>query len=341
MNDTNYVYHKRNNRYSVNITAQYEPTNKIVLTGGTEFIGDRASDLTSDTSSYFNNGKKTVSYNNFALFLQCLLKTKYVNINVGGRFDRHNQFGNNFAPRIGLTKVIDKLHFKLLYSNAFRAPAIENINVNPSIKPEHTNVTELEAGYEINKSMFVTANVFDILINDPIVYGDVNGTDIYSNYKSTGTRGFEFEYRVINSSFNINANFSYYAAANNKVTSYEVPENSSYLLAFPKYKATLNSSFKVLENFSIDPSFIFLGHRYGYNHSAADTAILTRKSPKLTTNIFLNYENLIIKRLDLGFGIYDLFNTGTEFIQPYGSSFPPLPGYSREILFRLNYRFEM
>jgi len=340
MIDTNYTFHKRDNRYTANITAQFEPDNKIILTGGTEFVGDRAENMASDTF-VFRNGKNSIGYNNFAAYLQCLIKTQIVNINIGGRFDRHSQFGNNFAPRIGLTKVIDKFHFKLLYSNAFRAPAIMNIDVNPDIKPEHTNVTELEAGYEINKSMFLTANVFDILIKSLIVYNDLNNADTYNNYSQTGTRGFEIEYRIVKSKFNLNANFSYYTAVNNNVISYEVPGNSSYMLAFPKYKATLNSSFAILGNLSLDPSFILLGDRYGYYLNKNEVAELTKKSPKLTTNIFLDYENIFVKNLELGFGVYDLFNAGTEFIQPYGTSFPPLPGYYREILLRLNYKFDL
>jgi outer membrane cobalamin receptor len=341
MEDTNYTFHKRNYRYTANLTAQYEPVDKIIITGGAEFVGDRAENLSSDTT-VFNNGKNTIGYNNFAAFLQCLIKTQIVNVNIGGRFDRHSQFGNNFAPRVGLTKVIDKFHFKLLYSNAFRAPAIMNIEINPGIKPEHTNVTELEAGYQINKSMFITANIFDIQIKNPIVdVIDSLSHDTYPDFKSTGTRGFEIEYRVVKSKMSLNANFSYYSAVNNNVVPYQVPANASYMLAFPKYKATFNSSFSVMENFTIDPSFIFLGPRYGNLLNKNEVAELTRISPKLTTNIFLNYENIFVKRLELGLGVYDLFNVGTEFIQPYGSSFPPLPGYSREILLKLNYKFDL
>lgn len=55
---------------------------------------------------------------------------------IGARFDNHSQFGSAFSPRVGVTKLFENWHFKLLYSRAFRAPAIENINTNVDIKPE-------------------------------------------------------------------------------------------------------------------------------------------------------------------------------------------------------------
>jgi outer membrane receptor for ferrienterochelin and colicin len=336
-----YYYHKRNIRTVGNITAQYQPTDKIDLISGIEFLTDNAKNLLSD-SSFFGNGRYDISYNNLAVYLQCMVKTSFVNISVGGRFDRHNKFGNNFAPRLGLTKVINKFHFKILYSNAFRTPAIENVNINPDIKPEITTVAEMEAGYQINKNMFITANIFNIYIKNPIVYAiDSADNDLYPNFVSTGTRGFEIEYRFVKHKGSITANYSFYKAVNNKVDLYDVPDNSNYLLGFPTHKASINASYKLANDLNISPTFIFTGNRYAYVLNSAKEPELKKKKPLLTLNLFLNYENVIIDRLNLGFGIYDLLNQGRDFIEPYGNFYPPLPGYNREFLVKLNYRFEL
>jgi len=338
-----YYYHKKNIRTSVNITAQYQPTDKIIGTFGLEVLSDNAKDLLPDSTFY--NGKNTISFYNQAAFAQFIFKTKIANIDIGGRVDKHSEFGTNFSPRLGLTKVIDKFHFKILYSKAFRAPAIENININDGIKPEHTTVSEIETGYQFNKSMFLTANVFDISIKDPIIYYlKPNGDDMYSNYNSTGTRGFEVEYRLVKQKYYFTVNYSFYYAVNNKVPVYEVSSDKSYLLGFPKHKVTLNSMFKISNNLNINPSLIYSGTRYAYVLNQNKLPGLNVKSPDLIVNLILNYQNFLIEKLDLSFGIHDIFNTGYEFIEPYyveGNTYPPLPGYSRELFFRLGYRFDL
>ena len=44
-----------------------------------------------------------------------------------------------------------------------------------------------------------------------------------------------------------------------------------------------------------------------------------------------------IKGLTVGLGVYDALNQKFKFIQPYDGGHAPLPGPSREIIFRLNY----
>ena len=63
--------------------------------------------------------------------------------------DDHSEVDAAFVPRIGLTKVVNDWHFKLLYSQAFKTPVIENVNLNPDIKPERIEVAEFETGYRL------------------------------------------------------------------------------------------------------------------------------------------------------------------------------------------------
>ncbi len=344
-NDDTFYFDRTNIRSVGSIIAQYQPIEKLNIVGGLEGLTDMAKDLLSDTSSYFINGKKHIFYYNLAAYLQCILKTDFVNINIGGRLDRQSKFGYNFAPRLGITKVLNKFHFKILFSEAFRTPAIENIDVNDTIKPERTYVTELETGYQFNKSMFITANVFDIRIQDPIVYNYFDDKDHYLNYESTGTRGLEIEYRFVKSKGYLTANYSFYFAQNNNVEPYEVQNDPSYLLGFAKHKATLNAMYKITENLNINPSFIFTGYRYAYILNNLDSAELHKGSPVFTLNLFINYNNFLTEKLNFGIGVYDILNNGRKFIEPYHSydsplsGFPPLPGYNREFLLRLNYRF--
>jgi outer membrane cobalamin receptor len=338
------TYKKSAERYRGNITASYDVTDKInIITGGEAFY-DKAK--TNDDSVVFNNNKTSISYLNTALFAQALLKSRIVNITLGARYDHNNAYGHAFVPRVGITKKLDKLHFKLLYSHAFRAPGIENINKAylGIIKPEISKVMEFEAGYQLSKSMLVTANFFDITTKNPIIYfTSGNGSsEGYTNLAQTGTRGFEVEYKAKGKWGFINLNYTFYSGANKvKVPNYQVPGHTGPLLGLAQNRANLNSSFNIWKGLAINPSASFIGTRYGYSTSnSADSSLILKKfSPVLLFNVFITYENLFTKGLNLGAGCYDILNQKPVFIQPYNSGHAPLPGPSREFVVKLSYIF--
>ena len=337
-------YHKVVNRYTGNLTFSYNVNRKINVIFGGEVYSDFAKDKVD--SSFFTNGKKNVNYLNTAAFAQSVVKLRLINIILGARFDNHSAYGNAFVPRVGLTKRIDNFHFKLLYSSAFRAPTIENINLRDStgIKPENTSVAELEVGYEIRRNSIITINFFDINTKNAIAYyyNDSTNTDAYHNIGQTGSRGVELEYKFKERWGFINLNYAFYTVAGkNKIADYEVPDNKNVLLAFPSHKINLGTGFNITRNFSINPSVSFRGERYGY--TSIDTlgaGVIEKFSPMVLANIFLRYENLFMKGLDLGIGVYDLFDQRVKYIQPYNSYHAPLPGPSREFVVKLAYTFK-
>ncbi|MFL5764273.1 MAG: TonB-dependent receptor plug domain-containing protein [Bacteroidia bacterium] len=337
-------YHKVVDRYTGNLTMSYNITRKINVIFGGEVFQDVANDMVD--SSFFSNGKKKVSYLNTAFFAQSVVKLRLVNIILGARYDQHSAYGSAFVPRLGLTKKIDKFHFKLLYSNSFRAPSIENINLADStgIAPENTRVAELELGYEIGRNSIVTVNLFDINTSNAIVYyfNDSTQQDSYHNIGETGSRGVEVEYKFRDKWGFINLNYSFYSVAGKpKIADYEVPENNTVLLAFPAHKVNLGASFAIGKHFSVNPSMVFRGERYGYNSvDSTGTAVIEKFSPMVLANIFFRYQDLFVKGLDLGAGVYDIFDQRVKYIQPYNSYHAPLPGPSRELVLKLSYSFK-
>lgn len=340
----NAPYMKTATRSTANITASYSPTRKINFVAGGEIYQDNAIDnLANDT---FYNGKTTASFYNFAFFTQGLVKTRFVNIILGARYDKHNVYGDAFVPRVGLTKKYKKFHFKTLFSNSFRAPAIENINysVGSSILPERTQVAELELGYQITRKSIFTVNFFDIVTRHPIVYyfDATANTDAYLNEKSTGTRGFEAEYKMKARWGFVSANYSYYTSnGKERINAYRVPTDSSALLGFANHKFNLTASVNVAKGLSVNVTGSYYGSRYGYN--SVDTAYvpqIKKFDPFLLLNVFVKY-NTPVKGLTVGVGVFDLLNSQYMFIQPYSNvSSPghaPLPAPPREFVFRINY----
>ena len=357
--DSSDAYARRVDRYRANLTASYNVSRKINFVAGGELFNDYATDLlrnhlpdsilggyfyTRDAHGKIIDSSKTVQYHNYAFFAQGLIKQRWVNIILGARYDYSNAYGSAFVPRVGLTKKIKKINFKLLYSNSFRAPSIENIDKfrntdtasTTGIKPEKTTVVELELGYQLTRNSIITANIYDITTVNPIIYYvTASNEDAYHNYGKTGSRGVEVEYRIKEKWGYVNLNYSYYTTAGKNLndSSYMVPGHPNVHLAFPANRVNLNSAYHFTKNLTASATMSFYDTRYGYT----DTIGIHKFKPTVLLNIFVNYNNLLIKGLNLGIGVYDAANEKFEFIQAYNSGHAPLPGPSREFIVKLSY----
>jgi len=339
--DSPYLYYSvRASRFSPSLSLNWNASSMLNLVAGVDSYFDRG-EHNGEDENYFVTSNE-VTYSNVGLFAQAHIKNKTLPLFIGARFDNHSQFGAAFSPRIGVTKMFEKWHFKLLYSRAFRAPAIENINTNKDIKPEKTGVAELELGFELTSNMLLTANVFDIQITDPIVYFVDPGpppTEEYVNFEKAGSRGFELDYRYKSVGNSIGLNFSYYTSKDiNEVTLYAVPIKDEVTLAWPSAKVNAYGSFRFLKTLTFSPSITYLAKRYGFTqYDTNNELILEEFNPAIYFNFFVNHNDLFTRGLSLGAGVYDILDEGQLFIQPYANRHSPLPGIGREILVRLSY----
>lgn len=328
-----YPYQVKATRISPVINADWTPTQNFSVNAGLDSYFDKGTYTGDAEDLYFGDANK-VNYSNVGVFAQGVYKAAFANLTVGARFDNHSQFGSAFSPRIGITKIINKFHTKLLYSRAFRAPAIENINFNPAITPEKTGVAELEIGYKANDNNFFTVNFFDITIEDPIVYeGNAN---TYMNFEKAGSRGFEVEYRLNAAWGYLAANYAFYTSKNkNEVPLYAVPDNDAQLLGAPSSRINLNSNIRINKALSINPTFNLIGKKTGIT-GVDDTGgyEFTEFSQQYFVNLFLRYKK---GNFDGGIGVYDILDEGQSFIQPFASGHATLPGLGREYSMRLAY----
>jgi outer membrane cobalamin receptor len=335
-------FNKLTRRYTGNLSASWNINRKINFVFGAESFLDQATDNVDD--SYFSNGEKKISYLNIAGFAQGLIKHRLANLVLGMRYDNNSAFGSAFVPRVGLTKKYEKYHAKLLYSNAFRAPSIENINrqVPEGIQPELTQVIELEFGYQLTRNSILTFNLYDINTNNAIVYyyDVITEQDFYRNFGKTGSRGIEAEYRLKATWGHLNINYAFYSTLGKKLTDslYMVESNPHVHLAFASHRLNLNSSININDNLSVNPTVSFFGKRYGYSSvDDEDEPVLEEFAPVYLLNLFVYHKNFIVKGLNVGIGVYDLFNQRFQFIQPYNGYHSPIAGLSREFIIKLSY----
>src|SRR5262249_12437081 len=210
-------YTKTISRYTAGLALSYDPTRHVNLLAGAETYSDRAhvNDQTITGFQTMFGDKPDVAYDTVATYAQVLVNHPLANLTIGARYEHHSAVGGSLVPRIALTKVIGRFHAKLLASQAFRAPGVENINLSHGLSPERTTVFEAEAGYQLGEHAFVAVNAFDTTIKKPIIYDFDQETmsELYQNFGHTGTRGLELDYRIRYPRASAEVNYSYYTAS--------------------------------------------------------------------------------------------------------------------------------
>lgn len=286
----------------------------------------------------------------------------WVTVLAGLRFDAYNEYGTNLAPRVALTKDFGRFHFKGLYSQAFRIPTGGNYQKNEEyntkqlkkdrqeerkppvnqVNPEKTHTAEIEFGYELLNNLDLTINLFDIQSKNIILYQiDEYGDDFYINAAGQSTRGIETGLRYNAKDWGyLELDYSFYQATRNTADKYKIITAQNQQIhdrlnvGFPTHKVTLNAHANITPSFSINPTLIFVSDRYGYNGD-----LLTQHKPAWVANVYFRYQDLLTKGMEVGLGIYDIFNERFEYVQPYNGGHPALPGPSREIMLKLSYQY--
>ncbi len=376
------------------LTLNWDISHRTNFLAGVDVYTDMAK--IKDTSSVFYFEDSTVSYTNAAVFAQSIFILPRINILAGLRFEINSKYEPTLVPRIGITKKFDKWNFKVLASNAFRAPSIGNIyqsfdgdyvfnddstkivDFEKELEPERAFVFEAELGYQLSDNTFIRANVFNILSKKTIVYhhfqdsllrslhGAESEISAYQNFHKSGSRGAELEIIHKSKWGYLNLNYSMYTVRNfPKISAYAVsnfhrdPEhrrilNESYLLGFARHKVNMNLCYKFSKNSSLNLTSSFFGKRYGYDVVLGGDTIdeqgnfipakfnvtgqIEEFKPLILTNLFYRNRNFLVKGLELGIGVNDIFNRQITYVQPYFGLNAPLPGPSREFVFKLSYQ---
>jgi outer membrane cobalamin receptor len=339
------IYENKAERTQADITFNQNFGRKTNLTYGGVFFKDKA---TSDFDSEAFIGGKLEMYN-YALFAQGLYKHRLFNFTAGFRYEHNSKAGGAFVPRLAFTKKIENFHFKVLYSQAFRTPSIENINLaqyNPdpsktSVTPEKSQVVEFELGYQFTPDMLLSLNAFDIGTKKVIIYhyDAANDEEWYENFKQTGSRGLEAIYSIHQKKWSAKLTYSLAVAKRTDSSTYYVPQTKTQYLGFSKHIFTLSGSWDITEKLSFNPTVIASGKRYAYTELDVDGMPVSNELPSYTlVNCFINYANLL-RGLNAGVGVYDLFNERPAIAQPYNGEAAAIPGRSREFVVKLSYQF--
>lgn len=317
------------------LDATYTANRKISVNMGALYFQDKGIDNLYD---------ETTELNNVAFYTQALFKHRLANATIGFRFEKNNRYDGAFVPRMALTKKIENLHFKVLYSKAFRAPSIQNIRLDTTgALPEISNVFEFEVGYQFTPEMLFSANAFYLSTKDVLIYGfegvDEDFNEWYENYDKSGSQGIELVYSVKKKNWYAHLTYSFsQALSGNTVDKYAISQTTKQFAGQLANKITLNANVYATKNLSINTTMIYGGKRYAYLHDFMAAGPVSEELPSYTLiNFFVNYRD-ILPGLTAGLGVYDMLNEKPLVAQAYSGEFAAIPGRSREYVVKLSYQ---
>lgn len=330
-------YNKTARRITAGATALWAPMSSLSVAVGGDVWLDRASLKASEADIGLNvpfEGENSVNYQNYIGFADVLWRTWVVNVEGGARVEHHSQFGSSFVPRLALTRVFGDFHLKGLASRAFRAPVIENIATNPDIQPERTTAFELEGGYTITSRLFVSANLFDLTVTNPVVYSfdEATGIEAYRNVGNIGSRGVEGVVRYSHAGSYATLGYSFYTTAGKDTSSaYEVAGRENVLAAFPSHKLTLNTSLALTDWLSVGGTATGMTRRYTFTNPSFAPVVY------LSATVFVH--DVLLEGLEAALSLHNIGDARNPLIQPYDGGHPPLVGPGREVYLRVAYNF--
>ncbi len=293
-----------------------------------------------------NNGKKKQQFFGTSAYLEALFTTKYATFNFGARFEQYAYFKPNFAPRLSIAKKFKYWHYKLIYNQAYKIPALQNINLDleKSIVPEKINEMQAQLGIDINK-LKITATYFNTQIKDLIVYG-YNLTTLTESYINSGNlnnHGFELEGVFQFKKFRLMGSYSL-----NQLISSSAPEVMSDtavpkagFLALPSHKAVASLKYIINSKLSINCNYVFESKKQAVARINSTSDEYGQVQFPATHNLGLvcNINRFLTNNGELSVGAYNLLGADLYYLYPFSSGYQPLVGMNRELVLTYKLKF--
>jgi len=337
----------------VSLDATYDG-DKLDLRTGIEWwkehgFAESPGGVASDASTYFA-GSRSVDYHGNSAYMQADWQSAEWMSSAGLRYSDHEYAGSSLVPRFTLGFIEDDWYLKLNAGQAFREPDIEVINSSnwgqPAIESERTTSVDLEWGRNFSKSGHLTATVFYVKIQDPIIYTSATGGNesyYYFNNAEVATWGFESEIRYRNERSLYRASYSFYNTLDQPIDIYRVPGNSNVHVGVPTHKFVINFNHQLSrDGWSFESSAIAYFQTYGwvYDETTVDfqgyNLGIRKLDDALFVHIGIKYER---KNWTWRMQAFDLLDSVREYVQPYHSESTPYPGAGREVVISFSWKW--
>ncbi len=244
-----------------------------------------------------------------------------INIEGGGRFNYHNQYGHNFT--FDITPSVNLIDEKLILfgtvSSAFKAPLLTELfgpyGANPNLKPQKS--TNYEAGFSsalLDNSFNLRVALFRRKLRDAIVYLAKG----YENFDKENDQGLEVEPSYKYKILTVSGFYSFVdgTAVRNGVNTYG-------LLRRPKQSFGLQAAVQATQKLYVSANFRSYGQRGDYNYPTNVTLpayqlldAYAQYGINAKVKVFVNANNILDKRYQEIYGYNTMganFNAGVSF----------------------------
>lgn len=267
----NYSYENTGRVYKSSFPGQYQGRMNLVDLFYNQNLGEKVNllvglDNRSTDVTYYGNVLKRPNTNLFSTYGSLFLHDLSIfNLEVGGRYNKHNKYGENYTYAVTPSlNIIKEVKLFGTVSSAFRAPTLDMLfgqyGANLNLKPE--KATNYEAGASFNflkEKISLRAVAFKRDMTDAINYGATG----YINQDKQKDRGFEIEPGVTFSKFTVKG---YYAYVEGKQTSGNTV--TDFLLRRPKNTYGVNAGVQATKELYLSANYKFTGQRVDSDFSS-------------------------------------------------------------------------
>ena len=233
-------------------------------------------------------GSYNARTNLFSTYTSVLLHDLSIfNLEVGGRYNKHKQYGENWTysvtPSINLLK---ELKIFGTISTNFKAPTLDMLfglyGANLNLLPEESKNYEAGLNLSLHDNLFsVRLAGFKRDLTNAIVYGNVG----YVNQLSQHAKGFEFEPALNFRQVHIKGFYAYVEGTEFNFVN-NLTENT--LFRRPKHTIGINAGVQATQNLYVSSNFKYLGKRTDGDFDFSNPKIVTLPAFKLV-DVYAEY----------------------------------------------------
>ncbi|TSD66695.1 TonB-dependent receptor [Inquilinus sp. KBS0705] len=270
------------------------------ITSGASFKNSNTSQYSLYESAGYHPGPSRIgddtAHNSIAsAYTSLFFKSDIFHMELGGRFNHHSRYGDNFTYTINPSVILAK-QFKVFgtIASAFKAPSLYQLTSeygNANLKPETTTSYEAGFNWQIIDNALSFNTVFYKRNTKDVIYFFSQSVPPYSSYYQNGRfqkdRGFESELTYQANNLSASAWFAY-------VTGKQTDENgiqTENLYRRPKTTFGADVNYQFSNRFAVSVNYKYTGNRPDQNFATYPATIVTLKHYNLV-DVHLQFKAL-------------------------------------------------
>ena len=325
-------YYRPNNQIGIEEQINYRAGDRLNIIGGIIWERERLSEDFSETYSESQNqappvpGEPNKITERFtSIYMQSQYRLiEHMELTLGFRWDDSSVYDSVIIPRGGLVYHGDRLAWKLLYSEAFRAPKPWDYKFgagNSALEPEKMRSYEGVIWYQFSPDFHVEASVYHNRIRDILTFND--GDNRWENKGVLKTNGLELT---------VDYTFKRLIAYANYTFNDSEYENGDHVPEIARHNANVGMTYALNRDWTFNLRGNYLGERENPKTITATGSNEIDSAFVVHGSIGWNYRDW-----DIHFIVKNLFDT----LYYHGSNRPPerYRQPQRTVLFKAQYRF--